>query len=184
MRIAIYLGSHDGNDPIYCETARELGRRLALRGIGIIYGGANVGTMGALASGAASEGGECIGVFPEGFKGRPIVAATGRNIRQEGLTDFVMVKNFAERKQVMEDMSDCCLALPGSWGTMDELFTYATSSQLLFNGGKKIYILNVKGYYDNLKAQIDKMDEEGFLDPGAISLFIFCDTVDELMERL
>lgn len=184
MKIAIYLGSHDGNDPIYCRTAYELGRTLAQKGIGIVYGGANVGTMGSLARGAADAHGECIGVFPEGFKGRPVVAATGQNIRQEGLTDFLVVKNFAERKQVMEDMSDCCLALPGSWGTMDELFTYATSSQLLFNGGKRIFILNTKGFYDPLKAQIGRMYDEGFIDASARNLFIFCETIDDLIEAL
>lgn len=184
MRIAVYLGSHDGHDPIFCENAFELGRRLAQQGIGIVYGGANVGTMGALARGAASEGGECIGVFPEGFKGRPDVAATGRNIRQNGLTDFVIVKNFAERKQMMEDLSDCCVALPGSWGTMDELFTYATSTQLNFNGGKRLFVLNTEGFYDGLKALIANMFSKGFIDDSAVGLITFCDTIDELLSLL
>lgn len=181
MRVAVYLGSHDGNKPVYRDSAYEFGRRLAQEGIGVVYGGANIGTMGALAQGVASAGGECIGVYPEGFKGRPDVVAKGLEIRQQGLTDFVIVKDFAERKQKMEDMSDCCVALPGSWGTMDELFAYTTSSQLQFNGGKKIFILNVNGFYDNLKAQLEKMGEEGFVEGYSLDLIRFCNSVEELV---
>ena len=184
MKIAVYLGSHDGNNPIYCESAYELGRRLALKGIGIVYGGAKVGTMGALASGAAAEGGECIGVYPKGFKGRPVVARQGIEIKQEGLSQFIEVEGFPQRKQLMEDISDCCLALPGSWGTMDEMFAYTTSTQLGFNGGKRIFVLNINGFYDHLKAQILKMHEEGFIDEDATSLITFCNSIDELMEKL
>lgn len=184
MKIAVYLGSHDGNNPVYCETAYELGRRLALQGIGIVYGGAKIGTMAALARGAASEGGECIGVYPKGFKGRPIVARQGIEIKQDGLSRFIEVDGFPQRKQMMEDLSDCCVALPGSWGTMDELFAYTTSTQLQFNGGKRLFVLNVNGFYDNLRKQISKMFEEGFIDEEALGLITFCDTVDELMELL
>lgn len=184
MRIAVYLGSHPGFDPIYCETAYELGRKLALKGVGIVYGGASVGTMGALAKGAESAGGEIIGVFPEGFKGRPDIKAKGLEIRQTGLSQFILVKDFAERKQVMEDMSDCCVALAGSWGTMDEFFAYTTSTQLEFNGGKKLFVLNTKGFYDDLKRLLDKMLQEGFVEEYSRNLVRFCDTVDELVDSL
>ena len=184
MKIAVYLGSHEGKDPVYCKSAYELGRRLAMKGIGIVYGGARVGTMGALARGAASAGGECIGVYPKGFKGRPDVARQGLEIKQEGLSRFIEVEGFPQRKQLMEDLSDCCVALPGSWGTMDELFAYTTSTQLEFNGGKKLFVLNINGFYDDLKHQIRKMYEEGFIDESAVDLIRFCDSIDELMERL
>lgn len=184
MRVAVYLGSHEGRRPVYCETAFELGKKLAEKGIGIIYGGARVGTMGALAKGALSCGGECIGVYPEGFKGRPVVAAKRIEVRQEGLTELIYVKDFAERKQLMEDMSDCCVALPGSWGTMDELFAYTTSTQLGFNGGKRLFVLNVDGYYDDLRRLFQKMYDEGFVDGENQKLIRFCDTVDELIAQL
>lgn len=184
MRIAVYLGSHDGFDPIYRETAFELGRKLAQQGIGIVYGGASVGTMGALAKGAESAGGEIIGVFPEGFKGRPDIAVTGEEIKQKGLTQMIFVEDFAERKQKMEDLSDCCVILAGSWGTMDEFFAYSTSSQLEFNGGKKLYVLNTKGYYDDLLRLLDKMYQEGFVEGYSRDIVRFCDTVDELLTLL
>ena len=181
MKIAVYLGSHDGFDPIYCETAFELGRKLALKGVGVVYGGASVGTMGALARGVEAGGGECIGVYPEGFQGRPDIKEKGLEIRQDGLSRFIIVKDFAERKQTMEDLSDCCVALPGSWGTMDELFTYTTSTQLGFNGGKKLFVLNTKGFYDDLKRLLDTMLREGFIEEYSRDLIHFCDTVDELL---
>lgn len=184
MRAAVYLGSHCGNSPVYCESAFELGRKLALKGIGVIYGGTNVGTMGALYRGVASAGGECIGIFPEGFKGRPALVHEGAQIMQEGLTQMISAKDFPERKRMMEDMSDCCIALPGSWGTMDELFAYATSTQLQMNGGKRVFVLNTCGYYDDLKAQLSKMDREGFIDADARNLIRFCDTLDELISLI
>lgn len=184
MKIAVYLGSHRGNDPVYCETAYELGLRLARKGIGVVYGGARVGTMGELARGVADGGGECIGVYPKGFRGRPAVAREGIEVKQEGLTDFIEVDGFPQRKQMMEDLSDCCVALPGSWGTLDELFAYTTSTQLEFNGGKRLFVLNIKGFYDDLKRQILKMNEEGFIDAGALGLITFCDSVDELLSKL
>ena len=184
MRVAVYLGSHDGTLPAFCETAYALGRTLAQKGIGVVYGGANVGTMAALAEGVKSASGECIGVFPEGFKGRPDVARTGRDIRQDGLSQFIVVKDFAERKQTMEDLSDCCVALPGSWGTMDELFAYATSTQLGFNGGKGVYVLNVNGYYDSLAELIENMYRYGFVDDSARHLIRVCNSIDELLSYM
>ena len=184
MRISVYLGSHAGKNPIYMQTARELGRRLAEEGIGVVYGGANVGTMGALADGVKEAGGECIGVYPEGFKGRPDVAARGERIREEGISQMIITKNFAERKQKMEDLSDCCVALAGSWGTLDELFTYTTNSQLRFNGGKPIFVLNTEGYYNTLEALLAHMYEEGFIDDYARGLIQFVKTPEELIGQL
>jgi len=184
MRVAVYLGSHEGNKAVYCETAYELGRRLAEKGIGVIYGGASVGSMGALARGVIDAKGECIGVYPEGFKGRPAIARKRLEILQSGLSELIYVKDFAERKKLMEEMSCCCIALPGSWGTMDELFAYTTSSQLGFNGGKPLFILNIEGYYDPLKLQFEKMYEEGFVDDSNRDIIDFCSSVDEFIGKL
>ena len=184
MKVAVYLGSHEGKDPIWCETAYELGLKLAQRGIGVVYGGASAGTMGALARGVAAGGGECIGVYPKGFKGRPAVARQGIEIKQEGLSRFIEVDGFPQRKQMMEDLSDCCVALPGSWGTMDELFAYTTSTQLEFNGGKRVFVLNIRGFYDSLRQQIMRMNAEGFIDDGALGLITFCDTVEDFLGKI
>ena len=184
MRVAVYLGSHDGNRPVYRQTAYELGYRLALAGIGVVYGGAGIGTMEALADGVAAAGGECTGVFPEGFKGRPDVAAAGIDIRQCVLTTDIIVRDFPERKKEMERLSDCCIALPGSWGTLDELFTYATDTQLGFNGGKRVFVLNLDGYYDSLITLIRNMYEEGFIDASSLDLITFVTSVDEFLSIL
>ena len=184
MRIAVYLGSSPGKDPKYMETARELGRSLAQSGIGVVFGGAGVGTMRALADGVAEAGGECIGVFPQGFKGKPEIAAAGIDIHRCPVTKEILVKDFAERKATMGELSDCCVALPGSWGTLDELFTYATESQLGFNGGKRIFVLNLDGYYDNIVAMVDKMFAEGFISESSYHLLTFVPTVEALMESL
>ena len=182
--IAVYLGSRPGNDPKYCATAEEFGRRLAEAGLTLIYGGSAVGTMGALADGCMKAGGHCIGVFPKGFKGKPEIAAAGIKVFRNDLSETVITENFKERKQKMEDLSDCCVALPGSWGTLDELFTYATNSELKFNGGKKIFLLNLDGYFNPIKDMIRKMFEEGFILEYSTRLFTFCDTLDELMAAL
>lgn len=184
MRAAVYLGSHAGKSPIYMETAYELGARLAKAGIGLVYGGASIGCMEALSEGVASEGGECIGVFPQGFKGKPDVAAAGIDIRRAKLTRDIVVKDFPERKKMMESLSNFCIALPGSWGTMDELFAYGTSTQLGFNGGKPIFVLNLNGYYDPLRQQILKMYEEGFIDDWSLNMFCFVPTLDALFEEI
>ena len=184
MRIAVYLGSSPGKNPKYMETARELGRSLARRGIGVVFGGAGVGTMKALSEGVAEAGGECIGVFPQGFKGKPEVAAAGIDIRRCAITKEIIVKDFAERKATMGNLSDCCVALPGSWGTLDELFTYATESQLGFNGGKRIFVLNLDGYYDNIVAMVDKMLSEGFISECSYHLLTFVPTVEALLSML
>ena len=184
MKTAVYLGSHEGNDPIYMGTAYELGFRLAQEGIGVIYGGASIGTMGALAQGVADAEGECTGVFPEGFKGRPDVEAAGIDIRKSRLTEDIIVRDFSERKAVMERLSDCCIALPGSWGTLDELFTYATNTQLRFNGGKPLFVLNLEGYYDPLVTMVEKMLQEGFIDESSRNLLQFLPSVDAIVGAL
>jgi len=182
--IAVYLGSHPGNGDIWCDTARDFGGRIARKGWRLIYGGSTMGTMGALADGCLAAGGECIGVFPSGFKGKPEVAAKGIEVARRDLTLMKNCPNFRERKQMMEEMSDCCVALPGSWGTLDELFTYCTNSELKFNGGKPIFVLNLNGYYDTLKAMIQNMYECGFILEYSTHLIRFCNTLDELMAAL
>ena len=182
--ISVYLGSSPGKGTKYCEAARELGRQMALRGWRLVYGGAAVGTMEALAEGCLQNGGECVGVFPVGFKGKPEVAAAGIDVEKRNVGQTVYCANFSERKQIMEDMGDCCVALPGSWGTLDELFTYATNTQLGFNGGKKIFLLNLDGYYNTLKDMIQKMWEEGFIAEYGLHMLTFCDTLDDLLSHL
>lgn len=178
---AIYLGSAKGNTSVYMETAFRLGKELASHGIKVIYGGSGVGTMGALADGVLAAGGDIVGIFPEGFKGKKARWANGERIDRIDLTDLVLVKDFAERKKVMERESDCAVALPGGYGTMDELFEYAVGNEI-GRHDKKCFVLNINGFYDGMKAMVEKMLSEGFLpDRSALQ---FVDSIEELIEKI
>lgn len=178
--IAVYLGSAGGNDPKFKELAREFGRRMAREGIGIIYGGASVGTMGALADGALEAGGSITGVFPKGFLGKREVKESGTQVFREGLSNVELVKDFSERKMRLEELSDCAVVLPGGLGTMDEMFCYAVGNEIGLHD-KQVYVLNADGYYDCLKALLDSMKKSGFLG-REYDIFHFVNTIDDLLE--
>jgi len=180
--VAIYLGSATGNDPVFAETAYRLGALLASEGISIVYGGSGIGTMGALADGALSKGGDIVGIFPEGFKGKRLLYKRGVRIDRLDLTRLHIVKDFAERKKVMEESSDCAIALPGGYGTMDELFEYAVGNEI-GRHTKPVFVLNVNGFYDGMKDMVGKMCKSGFL-PENEPIIQFCDTVGELWDKI
>lgn len=182
-RVAVYLGSKSGNSDLFPRSARALGEALAKNGYRIIYGGASVGTMKELADGAMAAGGEVTGVFPDQFKGKKESQEKKLEIRHKGLTEMIIVKDMSERKKVMEAESDACIILPGSFGTLDELFEYAVHRQLEFHF-KPVLILNTEGYYNPLKDQIFNMVKYGFIRPEEHSLLTFCDTVEEVLTFL
>lgn len=184
MTAAVYLGSRPGNDPKYCENARELGRLLAEAGIDVVYGGAGVGTMGAFAEGVISAGGKLTGVFPKGFSGRRDYSEKGIDVRlhNPGL-ELVETPDFATRIREMERRSDICIILPGSYGTMHEFFSYYEGI-LLGRFDRKIAILNTDGYYDPLLGAIRKMISEGFTDASDEDCLIVASTPEELVSRL
>ena len=181
--VAVYLGSAPGCKEIYKGLAYELGSRIAQAGLTLVYGGAAVGTMGALADGAKDAGGRVIGIFPRGFRGTKEVRESGLEVVQQGLSEFIEVAGFAERKQLMEDMSDGCIVLPGSFGTLDELFTYACN-RAIDKHTKPILVFNFEGYYDPLKQLLANMQEAGFLKPVMAGAVTFCDTIEELIACL
>lgn len=181
--IAVYLGSAPACKDIYKGLAYELGQQLAKAGLTLVYGGAAVGTMGALADGAMDAGGDVIGVFPRGFLGTHEVRDSGLKVVREGLTRFIETAGFAERKQVMEDLSDTCIVMPGSFGTMDELFTYACN-RAIDKHAKPIFIFNFEGYYDPLKQLLENMQEAGFMKPVMAGAICFCDTIEEIIALL
>jgi uncharacterized protein (TIGR00730 family) len=153
MRICVYCGSSDGGD-IYLEAARAVGRTLAERGIGVVYGGAKVGTMGAVADAALAAGGEVIGVIPESL--------VNREVAHDGLTEQHIVDGLHARKALMAELSDGFITLPGGVGTMEELFEVWTWAQLGLHA-KPVGLLDVNGFYDHLLRFTDTMVEEGFL---------------------
>jgi len=154
MRIAIYCGANGGSNPLYREAAAEIARYLAEQGIGIVYGGGKVGLMGAIANAALAAGGEVIGVIPQSLM--------DKELAHLGATELHVVASMHERKQLMTDLCDGVIALPGGFGTLDELFEALTWQQLGFHN-KPIGLLNVAGFFDGLLEFIARARESGFL---------------------
>ena len=154
MRLCVFCGSNAGQDPVYMETARLLGETLARNGIELVYGGASVGLMGAVADAALSQGGHVIGVMPQ--------ALVDKEIAHPALSDLRVVGSMHERKAKMTDLADAFLALPGGIGTLDELFE-AWSWNALGYHAKPFCLLTVDGFWDGMIEFIDHATESGFL---------------------
>ena len=183
--VAVYLGSRPGNEPKFVHNASELGRILAENHIDIVYGGASVGTMKALADGALDAGGRVVGVFPTGFKGKKDNAAAGIEVgpKSLALTELIEVRDLPERIATMERLSDAMIFLPGSFGTMVEAFTWMEKWQLGW-GQKPAFILNSDGYYDGLLAQFRAMIAAGFMDGDDMQFLTVCPTPEALVNTL
>ncbi len=153
-RLCIYCGSNRGSSPSYAEAAASAGRHLAENGIGIVYGGGSVGLMGIVADAALAAGGEVIGVIPQ--------ALQDKELGHDRLSELHVVASMHERKQLMVDLSDGFIALPGGVGTLDELFETFTWLQLGFHT-KPVGLLNTGGYFDELLTFLDKMTRDGFM---------------------
>ena len=152
--VCVYCGSSIGARPVYAQHAAALGTRLASEGLGLVYGGGNVGLMAVVADAALAAGGEVIGVIPEQL--------VGWEVAHQGLTRLEIVATMHERKARMFDLSDAFVALPGGFGTLDEMFEMLTWRQLGL-GDKPCAFLDVDGYFAPLMAMLDRMLEEGFL---------------------
>jgi uncharacterized protein (TIGR00730 family) len=155
--VCVYCGSSIGAKAVYAERAAALGTRLAQEGLALVYGGGNVGLMGVAADAALAAGGEVIGVIPEQL--------VGWEVAHRGLTRLEVVSSMHERKARMFDLSDAFVALPGGFGTLDEMFEMLTWRQLGL-GDKPCAFLDVDGYYAPLIAMLDRMVEESFLRSG------------------
>lgn len=154
--LAVYCGSSAGNDPRFIRLAHEAGALLAQRGIRLVYGGGGVGMMGAVANGALEHGGEVTGVIPHFLNTRELI--------HPGVADMRAVATMHERKMLMVELSEGFIALPGGFGTLDELFEVLTWSQLDIHA-RPIGVLNVDGYYDGVLQCLDGMVARGFLRP-------------------
>ncbi len=173
-RIAIFCGSSPGSDPRYMTAAAALGRDLALRGIGVVYGGAAVGCMGAVADGALAASGDVIGVLTRGL--------ADREIAHPGLTSLELVETMHERKARMAALSDAVIALPGGYGTLDEAFEALTWSQLGINR-KPIGLLDAGDFWMPLLMMLDTAVAAGFLHPQNRALVQREPTLDALLLR-
>lgn len=175
MRICVFAGSSAGTRPEYRDAAIELGRTLAERGIGVVYGGSCVGLMGAVADAALAAGGEVIGVIPQ--------ALVDKEVAHRGLSDLRVVSSMHERKALMADLSDGFVAIPGGWGTIEEFFEVLTWAQLRFHA-KPCGLLNVGGYFNHLLRFADYAVEEGFVKHENRSMIAASADVDELLAAM
>ena len=175
MRIAVFCGSSAGIRPQYRTTAQALGETLARAGIGVVYGGASVGLMGAVADGALAAGGEVIGVLPRSL--------SARELAHPRLTQLHVVGSMHERKAMMAELADAFVALPGGIGTFEELFEIWTWAQLGYHR-KPVALLDVDGYYDGLLAFLDGAVREGFVKPAHRAALIVERDVAALLEAI
>lgn len=155
-RLCVFCGSSGGADPVYREHAAELGKIMAVRGIEVVYGGGNVGLMGVLADSALDHGGTVTGIIPKSI--------AELEIAHLGLSSLEVVENMQERKNRMGALADGFIALPGGFGTLDELSEALTYNQLRIYD-KPVGLLNVNGYFNGLLQFLDHCVEEGFVRP-------------------
>jgi len=174
-RIAVYCGSASPEDPRYIELAQEVGRTLAERGIGVVYGGGKLGLMGAVADSALAAGGQVIGVIPE--------ALVNSEVAHRGCTELHVVSGMHERKLAFTNLSDGFLTIPGGVGTMDELWEAVSWAQLGYHA-KPVGLLNAFGFYDQLLAFNHHMIAVGFIRPAHAGILIAETELDLLLTRM
>jgi uncharacterized protein (TIGR00730 family) len=172
--ICVYCGSNPGLLPDYRESARLLGYEMAARGLGLVYGGASIGIMGAIADAVLEKGGRVTGVIPHSL-------AT-REVSHDGLDELIVVSSMHERKAKMAELSDGFIALPGGWGTMEELFEMLTWAQLGLHE-KPCGLLNVASYYDTLYTFLENAIEQQFVKPEYRPMIMMDDSPTSLLDR-
>ena len=174
-RLAVYCGSATPADPRYIELAQEVGRTLAGRGIGVVYGGGKAGLMGALATAALDAGGEVVGVIPQ--------ALVDMEVANKDCTELHVVDTMHQRKQAFTDLSDGFVTLPGGVGTLDELWEAVSWAQLGYHA-KPVGLLNALGYYDGLVAFNRHMADVGFVREAHRGIVIVGETIEELLGKM
>ena len=174
QRICVYCGSSSGNDPAYTAAANELAETLVDSDLQLVYGGAHKGTMGILADGVLERGGVVHGVIPKMLE--------EKEIAHTGLTELHVVASMHERKSMMAALSDGFIALPGGFGTLEELIEIVTWGQLQFHD-KPCGVLNVRGYFDKLLEYLDHTEAEGFLKPENRAMLLTDATATGLLQQ-
>ena len=173
-RLCVYCGSSSGRQPVYAQVARQLARAMVNRNIDLVYGGASVGIMGEIANAVLEEGGDVIGIIPkELFK---------KEVAHTGVTELREVDSMHERKSLMADLSDGFIALPGGFGTIEEIFEIITWSQLGMHR-KPCGLLNVCHYYDKLIGFLDHAVTEQFIKAAHHSTILVDECPDALLEK-
>jgi uncharacterized protein (TIGR00730 family) len=173
-RICVYCGSSPGRIPGYRQAAAALGEQLVERDLGLVYGGAGIGVMGAIADAVLTRGGQAIGVIPESL--------AVKEVAHEGLTEQHVVASMHDRKALMAELSDGFIALPGGWGTIEEIFEVLTWAQLGFHE-KPCGLLNVNGYFDGLFAFLEHAIDQQFVKPAHRQMLIMETDASRLLDR-
>ncbi len=173
--VAVYCGSRLGNSDIYERAAHELGSALANNGMGLVYGGASIGLMGAVADEVITSGAEAVGVIP--------TFMLKHEIAHQGLTRLHLTDTMHTRKTVMAEYADAFITLPGGLGTLEEIMEIATWRQL-YQHEKPMIILNIEGFYDRMIEHLKFTTEQGFMKQQDLDRLIVCNTIEEAIERL
>jgi uncharacterized protein (TIGR00730 family) len=174
-RLCVFCGSKVGNRPIYTDQARALAQLLVARGLGLVFGGGNIGLMGVLADEVLRGGGEAIGVIPQ--------ALVDKELAHRGLTHLHVCDSMHQRKALMADLSDAFMALPGGYGTADELFEILTWGQLGMHA-KPVGLLNSAGFFDPLLAWLDQTVAHDFMREKHRRLLLVADEPAKLLDLL
>ncbi|MBX9625014.1 MAG: TIGR00730 family Rossman fold protein [Gemmataceae bacterium] len=173
--VCVFCGSAPGNDPAFAAAARAVGRELARRGLALVTGGGRVGLMGEVATAATAAGGTVVGVIPQ--------ALSAKEIAYTGATELIVVGTMHERKARMADRADAFVALPGGFGTLDELFEILTWGQLGIHR-KPVGLLDVNGFFTPLLGWLDRVVAAGLLKPKHRDLLLASGSVPDLLDRL
>lgn len=173
--VAVYCGSRMGNNPIYADMAKQLGKALADNGLGLVYGGASIGLMGTVADSVADNKGETVGVIPSFM--------LEREIAHPNLTKLHLTDTMHTRKAIMAEYADAFITLPGGLGTLEEITEIATWRQL-FQHEKPMIILNINGYYDHFIEHLRFCVDEGFIGSHDLEKLLVCDTIEQAIELL
>jgi len=173
--ICVFCGSSEGRDAAIIEQAAQLGKTLAERKITLVYGASKIGIMGKVAQASLDSGGKVVGIIPKFLKLKEVVHL--------GLDEMITTENMHERKLLMQEKSDAFIALPGGFGTLEELFEIITWSQLGLHH-KPIGLLNTSGFYDHLIALLEEMVKKGFLKTENLELLIVDENIDSLLHKM
>jgi uncharacterized protein (TIGR00730 family) len=174
-KISVFCGSSLGFEDVFKQQATLLGQTLAKRNIELVYGGTSIGLMGAVADGVLNAGGKAIGVIPKFLR--------SKEIAHQHLTELILVETMHERKTKMNELCDGVIALPGGFGTLDELFEMLTWAQLGLHQ-KPIGILNIGGYYDSLIVFVQNMVDKGLLKEENQRMILISESIDELLYKM
>jgi uncharacterized protein (TIGR00730 family) len=173
--LTVFCGSKSGANPSFLKAATALGNLLAQENIELVYGGGNKGLMGAIANGCLDQGGKVIGIMPK--------LLLEWEAQHTGLTELIITEDMHERKKILYEKGDAGLVLPGGMGTLDELFEMLTWNNLKIHN-KKVFILNIEGYYDALIQLLENLDTNGFMYDNWKERIIVCTSVEALKIHL